>query len=133
MPFTTVSRIKAAKTAIRRLTLRQPFGQQSAKRVADLMGINSAHISHLFMRDYLTPALERGLVQVKALPPRPDPIPTEPCLECGEVHVKNHCIYKRAGRIRRPRFSVAGDDPDMALQQLEKYYPGMFSLREEIA
>ena len=131
MSFATTSRKKAARTAIRRLVRHRPIGHQSQKQVADLMGINSAHISHLFMRDYLTPALERGLVQVKALPPRPDPIPTEPCQECGEVHVKNHCIYKRAGRIRRPRFSVAADDPGMALQQLEKYYPGMFILEEK--
>lgn len=133
MTNTTRSRIKAAKRACQRLTMQMPQAEQSLEGVSRFINLNSAHISHLFMRDYLTPALERGLVQVKALPPRPDPIPTEPCQECGEVHVKAHCIYKRAGRIRRPRFSVAGDDPEMALQQLEKYYPGKFSLREEIA
>ncbi len=105
-----------------------PPNRQTARQIAISMGLNSAHISHLLKYDYLTPALERGLIIKKALAPRKDPVPVEPCLECGEVHIKIHCPYKRAQRKRRPRFTVAADNPEMVLQQLERYYPGMFSL-----
>lgn len=131
MTRTTRSRVKAAKQAVYFLVDTLPLAERSMKRVANLMGINSAHISFLVNHDYLTPALERGLILVNALPPRPDPIPVEPCQECGEVHVLVHCAYKRAQQKGRPRFSVAANNPEMALQQLERYYPGMFILMEE--
>lgn len=126
MALTTTKRLKTAKQAVRKLVVQ--LGDSSKEDVADYLELNSAHISHLFNHDYLTPALERELIRARVLEPRPEPIPVEPCLECGEVHIRAHCPHKRAQRKRRPRFSVAADDPAMALQQLEKYYPGMFSL-----
>lgn len=71
---------------------------------------------------------------------RPETVPVIPCSQCGEAHTVDWCTHedgkpkkpnKRARRKRLPRFSVAAYDPELAMKQLEKYYPGLFSLNHK--
>jgi hypothetical protein len=116
-----------------------PSKKRSHAELARRLGLNSSdHISILFRESHVTPTLDRLLVKLGKIEPMPQPVPVIPCMECGKPHTVGWCVTehgepkqpgpKRAQRKRRPRFSVAADDPEMALQQLEKHYPGRFFL-----
>jgi hypothetical protein len=133
------SRLNRVRDEISGLLSEIPLKKRSHAELARRLGLNSSdHISVLFREDRVTPTLDRLLVKLGKLEQLPEPVPVTPCLECGKPHTIGWCIEefgepkrpgrKRATRNRRPRFSVAADDPEMAMKQLEKYYPGQFFL-----
>ena len=132
-------RFKRVRDEISGMLVEIPSKERSHAELARRLELNSSdHISILFREDYVTPTLDRLLVRLGRLTPLPRPVPVVPCEECGKPHTVGWCVTehgepkrpgpKRAQRKRRPRFSVAADDPTMALEQLEKHYPGRFFL-----
>lgn len=125
-------RTKTAQAAIRNLIEDMPEDRQNAYQVALKLDINSAHISKLFGGS-LSPTLDRALTRAGALQPKPEPVPVEPCPNCGQAHTVDWCVHeegqpkkprsKKSKRKRKPRFSVAAYDVELAIGQLEKYYP----------
>lgn len=132
--------VDAAVAKIEEIRESLPADEQSDYRVAQKLDVNSAHLTKLD-EGRLSPTLYSALVREGHLEPLPNPIPTLPCRHCGQVHTVPWCAeeegepikpkkstVKRRQRKRRPRFSVAADDPELAMRQLEKYYPGVFTL-----
>lgn len=138
-----MDRLEAATAKIKELKKGLPAGKQSWRGVCRLLGnekpLNPYHINRLIRHGKLTPTLDRVLIKHGHLDPPAELIPTEPCW-CGAVHPVGWCILEEgepikptpAGkkRKRKRRFSVAAYDPDLALKQLEKYYPGIFLLKD---
>ena len=138
-------RVVAAKTAVGIILAELPENGRSYNQVAKTIGLNtSAHLTWLVRDSYMSPTLETRLIIMEFLEPPPDPFPTAPCEICGEVHKLDWCTHyygsptkpgttleQRTKRKRRPRFSVAADDPMLAFRQLEKYYPGLFNLESK--
>ena len=134
--------MKTAQGAVLAAIEELPAERRSMNQLAIKLGLaSSVHLTWLLRDGDLTPMLERTLVFNELLEPRPEPVPTEPCHICAEVHRLDFCTHifgepatpkstkqQRAQRIRRPRFSVAADNIEMAQAQLEKYYPGVFIL-----
>ncbi len=113
----------------------------SYNKIAKALGLNSAHISHLLgQRTHLSHKLDAALVRAGGLPAHSDPVLADPCPDCGQLHAVDWCVVTHgkpmqprpaSKRIRRPRFSAAADDPKMAMDQIEKYYPGLFSFNPQ--
>lgn len=128
--------IEAATAKIKELKKGLPADGQSWRAVARLLDVNSYHTTQLIRHKKLTPTMYRALIKGGHLDPPDELILTEPCPTCGEVHVTSWCVYELgqpimpqpAGkpRKRKPRFSLAAYDAELALGQLEKYYPGQF-------
>lgn len=138
-----MDRIKAATAKIDELKKSRPEGRdpdRAGRAVARLLGVNPYHVSTLLNKGRLTPTMHRALIKRGYLEAPTELVPTEPCW-CGVVHPVGWCIYEEGppikpkppgpARKRRPRFSAAADDPALAFQQIEKYYPGQFLLLEE--
>ncbi len=132
-------RFKRVRDEISGLLAEIPSKKRSHAELARRLGLNSSdHISRVFRESHVTPTLDRLLVSLDKIEALPQPVPVIPCVECGKPHTVGWCVTahgepkqprpKRNQRKRRPRFSVAADDPAMALEQLEKHYPGRFLL-----
>ena len=129
------ARFQLATKAVERMAA--DYG--SFNKAAKVLGINSAHLSHLLgQRAHLSIKLDAALVRAGGLPAHSEPVLADPCPDCGELHTVDWCIVSHGdpiqprpsnGRVRRPRFSAAADDPAMALVQIDKYYPGVFSMK----
>ena len=101
----TKAKIEYTKEVVSGLLAEIPLKKRSHVELSRRLGLKSSdHISALFRIDRVSPTLYKTLIALDKLDP------------------------KRAQRKRRPRFSVAADDPAMAFEQLEKYYPGEFFL-----
>jgi hypothetical protein len=101
----TKFKVEYIKEVVSELLAEIPPEKRSHVELARRLELRSSdHISCLFRIDRVSPTLYKRLVVLNKLDP------------------------KRAQRKRRPRFSLAADDPEMAMKQLEKYYPGTFFL-----
>lgn len=140
-----VERFVLAQRAVRTWLAELPMEKRSYLHLADYIGLRSSvHLTWLMRDDHLTPTMERALVMSKLLAPPPEPVLVQPCEVCGELHNMDWCAHiygepqkpkttrrqrsRRKRKPRPPRFEVVAHDAELALKQLEKYYPGRFTL-----
>lgn len=91
-------------------------------RVAQVIGVNSGHLSSLLKDGRLSPTLDNALVRTGILDPLPHVVQVIACPACGEGHTVAWCT-KELGEPKRPRvqrgivsnrISIQRHRPDLA-------------------